>query len=159
MFDWNFHFVSWSEGGIYARWRILTRVCFVGGVAASKGAFGKDKNILLGSPWFLLQTKAANTTGDENGGPFMQPQVCVRKCRYKCWCEHVWVQVGKYRWECIFLHAPSETVAGQLWQAEHNLTKHKIKFQYMFHVDHEPENRRKNRRFRQNTLPPSDFTI
>ena len=60
-------------------------------------------------PWFLLQTKATNTTGDTNGGAFMQPLVCVRECLCTCkTCEsageYVQVSTGMYRWECIFLH-------------------------------------------------------
>ena len=64
---------------------------------------GFAKRPLLGSPWFLLRTKVTNTTGNENSGPFIQPLVCVRECRYRCRREHVWVQVGKYSWGCIFL--------------------------------------------------------
>ena len=60
-------------------------------------------------PWFLLQTKATNTTGDTNGGAFMQPLVCVRECLCTCWCKTCvsageYVQVSMYRWVCIFLH-------------------------------------------------------
>ena len=40
----------------------------------------------------VIANKATNTTGNE--GPFMQPLVCVRECRYKCRRGHVRVQVG-----------------------------------------------------------------
>ena len=61
---------------------------------------------LLSHPWFLLQTKARNITGNANERLFAQLVVCVRKCMFKCRRE-ISVSAGesRYRRECIILHS------------------------------------------------------
>ena len=49
----------------------------------------------------LIANKVANTTGNENSGPFIQPLVWVQVGMYSWGCMFLQVQVGKY--SCIFL--------------------------------------------------------